>query len=262
MASTEDEHPHTVKHTERIQEYCQKQGIEFYQLTPEMGYHPDSWAGGLRGHYEKYDVIMSKAMRNKSCSDSLKIRPIYNFLSEYVNREFLHGMSRPQGKVALKEYAIRYGKIRVLLGITHEEQSRIDESKSFSAWMDICVEKTYPLVEMKYDRKCCQEYIREAGYQVPYPSNCMLCPFLSKIELLWLYRNYPDDFEYWLEREKAKIEKFRAKTEKEGKNNHGVWGTKMLDTVLEEAISEYGHMSNAELDEYKFSHGHCVKSKF
>lgn len=42
----------------------------------------------------------------------------------------------------------------------------------------------------------------------------------------------------------------------------GVWGTKTLPEVLETAISKYGHFSDDELNDYKMSHGHCVKSKY
>lgn len=42
----------------------------------------------------------------------------------------------------------------------------------------------------------------------------------------------------------------------------GVFGKKLLPEILEEAIKEFGHLTDAELKEYKMSHGHCVKSKY
>ncbi len=44
--------------------------------------------------------------------------------------------------------------------------------------------------------------------------------------------------------------------------NFGVWGTKLLPEVLKEAEEKFGHWSIEALTDYKFSHGHCVMSKY
>jgi len=85
----------------------------------------------------------------------------------------------------------------------------------------------------------------------------MLCPFMHKKELLLLSRNSPEWFAKWVELEDNKI---LAHSHVE--TNLGVWGEKRLPEILEEAILEYGHMSTEELLTHRFSHGHCVQSKY
>ncbi|MEQ8882647.1 MAG: phosphoadenosine phosphosulfate reductase family protein [Cytophagales bacterium] len=263
FSDTLNEHPHTYQYLNYIQKICKTNHIEFTWLKPEMGYHPDSWSGGLEGHYQKYNVIISKAMRRKSCSSALKIQPIYNYLSEYVNKEFLYGLSQPKQKIALKDYAIRYGKIRVLIGISSEEASRRIKEGSFSKWMDIAIEKRYPLVDIKYGRSDCQKYIRRSDYQVPYPSNCIMCPFASRKDILWLHRNHPEQLRQWFRHEQNKLSKFRDQQALRGQNNHTVFGHDLtLDDILQEAINEFGHLTNSELSHDKFSHGHCVQTSY
>lgn len=78
------------------------------------------------------------------------------------------------------------------------------------------------------------------------------------MEILWLYRNLPEEFEQWIYHEKRKLEK----NKNNGKRNLGVKGEKDLNQVLEEAIAEFGHLTDQELDDYKMSHGHCVMSSY
>lgn len=263
FADTGNEHPHTYRYLEYVRSVCKQHKIEFYHLSPADGYHSDSWSAGLDGHYARYQVIMSKAMRSKSCTHGLKINPIYNFLSEYVNEHFLHGMSQPLRKIALKDYAIRYGKINVLLGISAEEAGRRIKEYTGDKWMQISVRKLYPLADIEMTRKNCQDKITELGYEVPFPSNCIMCPFASKKEILWLYRTMPGELERWYQYEQAKLNKFAQQQADRGKNNHTVWGgSKSLKDILKEAEEEFGHLTNEELEEYKFSHGHCVVSAY
>jgi len=145
------------------------------------------------------------------------------------------------------------------------------------------------------NRAACQEYIKSVGHTVPLPSTCILCPWMGDIELLWLYRFRKTDFDAWVQIEQNKIENNRhmdnapvyawdagekkrkavydhqtsAWIHPEGKEpiswtnkNCGVWATKLLPQKLKQVIEKYGHMSDAELTEYKMSHGHCVMSKY
>jgi len=172
-------------------------------------------------------------------------------------------MSQPLRKGALKDYAIRYGKVRVLLGISCEESSRRIKTHSNGKWMDLTIEKRYPLVDIKYNRRDCQQYISSLNYKVPFPSNCRFCPFLSPKELLWLYRNHPNDFKNWSNHEANKLRKFAIQQQLRGQNNHTVFGNDLtLDEVLQQAIKEFGHLSDEALSKEKFTHGHCVLSSY
>jgi hypothetical protein len=256
MSDTGDEHPSTYKHVEEIKRFCKARGIEFVHLTPDLGFHYPSWRS-LRGFYNLKKTVGSKAFP-KTCTDKLKIQPIYRFLDQWIATRY--GLSRAtRGKKAIREYAKRSGKIRMLIGIAAGEERRIaDPSRDQSKWRRDSVQMIYPLVELGMDRQACQLFIQSIGHTVPYPSNCMLCPFMSLQELLWLHTFYPDDFQDWVRIERNKI----LANQHMGSRNLGVWGRKLLPEKLEEAKERFGHMTPDELDQYKMSHGHCVMSRY
>lgn len=253
FSDTRDEHPETYQHLDYIRELCHEHDIEFAWIK---GHKTGAWGDGLRGWMQTMRGLMSKAFP-KSCTDQLKIRPIYRYLETWLERSY--GLQpRPQKRIYY-DFLHRYGKIRVILGIAAGEESRISGSSPHK-WMNECLEKVYPLVELSMDRSACQRYIREIDQPLPPPSNCMLCPFMSEIELLWLYRFYPADYNDWVELEKEKLNHWAAL----GDRNVGVWGKPGLNLpqVLARAQQRYGNLSDVQLQDYKMSHGHCVKSKF
>lgn len=292
MSDTGDEHPKTYAHIEETKAFCAKHGIEFHFLTSDLGYHSDAWRN-LRHQYNRNKSVGSKVYM-KTCTTNLKISPIYKWLAEWVANEY--GFEFKE-KRSLVEFAKAYGKIRVLLGIAKREEGRVspnyslDDYRRFTKirkaraiarkrckelgirakfrgkapdlqkWFVEAIEKVYPLIDLGMDRQACQDYIRLAGHTVPPPSNCMLCPFMSEIELLWLQRNHPEDYEDWVRIERAKIEE-HARRGTPPEKNFGVWSTKLLPEKLMEAEAKHGHMTNADLDEYKMSHGHCVGSVY
>lgn len=254
MADTGDEHPATVKHVAHTVEFCKEHGIEFVHITPDMGFHTGDWAGGLRGFYKAGNRIGSKAYP-KTCTDKLKVQPIYKFVDSWVAEQYGIPGTR---KAPMKRFVEKHGKIRVLIGIAGGEEKRVAGATTGIVWMDQCIDRVYPLVDLAMDRKACQEYIASVGQEVPPPSNCILCPFMSEIELLWLYRSMPDSYQDWVEMEANKLKA----NEHLGERNLGVWGRKTLPQKLEDAEAKHGHMTMDELNEYKMSHGHCVASKY
>src|SRR5690606_12029267 len=82
MANTGNEHPHTYRHIRYINQLCKKHGIEFHFLTSKMGYHPTTWKS-LIHQFKRNNTVMSVAFP-RSCSDNLKIKPLYNFLDHYI----------------------------------------------------------------------------------------------------------------------------------------------------------------------------------
>lgn len=257
MADTGNEHQETYDHVMYIRGLCEAHKIPFYFLRGSMGLTSPSWMKGLVGFYEINNAIGSKAFP-KTCTDKLKITPIYNWLDSYLRSVW--GMPGNGRKQSIIEFAKRHGRISVLLGIAKGEETRASTNdQSFAKWMRDCIDKKYPLIDLGMDRQACQDYIQEVGKDVPIPSNCILCPFMSLQELLYLYRNMPEWYHKWVELEANKI---KANSHLDPKKNLGVWGVKRLPEVLEEAIQKYGHMTNEELREYKMSHGHCVKSKY
>lgn len=275
MSDTGNEHPHTYSHISFVENLCRRNEIAFCFITSDLGYHPKTWPS-LTAQFEKNSTIMSLAFP-RTCTDNLKIKPLYNYLDHYIACRYYGytGQAIPKRKNFIKQFVKDHGKINVILGIAAGEEKRIakSENKSKKAqqlnlfkkyrdpipkWMTESIEKSYPLVEEGMDRNACQIYIRSVGLPLPYPSNCIMCPYLSKVELLWLYTFIPSEFYRWVAYEKDKLEKCQGKT----KRNLGVKGEKTLEEILEEAKQEFGHMTDEQLDEYKMSHGHCVLSSF
>lgn len=253
FSDTGDEHPATYQHLQYVERFCREHGIEFVHLKPEMGFHSPLWRD-LRSFYRRTGTCGSKAYR-KSCTDNLKLKPIYRFLETYLGEHYGVPVGRKRG---FYEFARRFGPVRMLIGLAAGEESRVAGSDPHP-WRAKTVEKVYPLIELGWDRAACQAFIRKAGHPVPPPSNCMLCPYLSLQELLWLERFYPDDYREWVEIEVMKFQKF---SHLPAEKNLGVWGRKLLPAKLEEAKRLYGHLSDADLHEWKFSHGHCVGSRY
>jgi 3'-phosphoadenosine 5'-phosphosulfate sulfotransferase (PAPS reductase)/FAD synthetase len=254
MAATLDEHPETNVAVEAAKVFCREQSIEFVHITPDMGFHGGKWQG-YRQFLMATNTCGSKAFR-KTCTDNLKIKPIYRFLEQWLAKNY--GV-RSALKKGFYDFAAKYGKIKVLIGIAKGEESRC--GAPLEKWAQMTTERVYPLIDLGMDRQGCQDYIAACNKPVPPPSNCMLCPFMSEIELLWLYHNYQADYNAWVILEQNKIDRFRREGLADDKNL-GVWGRKLLPQKLQEAKVRYAHMTIADINEYKMSHGHCVKSKY
>ncbi|OJV50986.1 MAG: hypothetical protein BGO31_10995 [Bacteroidetes bacterium 43-16] len=207
MSNTGNEHPHTYAHVDFIAEFCLLHGIEFYLIDHSMGYHPRNWST-LQDNFRIYDTVMSVAFP-KVCTDNLKIKPLYGFLDHYIAKKYFGYVlaQPPKGKKYIKQFRKKHGTIQVLIGIAAGEENRIAKSNNrlrkamqldlFKkvriprlTWMDNCITKIYPLTELKMNRHACQQYILAVGLPLPFPFNCLMCPFASKIEILWLYRKY------------------------------------------------------------------------
>jgi len=254
MADTRNEHHDTNIHVDKCWDLCDKHDIPFYMVKP-LEFASGDWKEGYVSFLEKGDRIGSKCFP-KTCTDNLKIKPIYKFLERYVH---LYYKTKKEGrKESIKEFASKYGKIDVLIGIARGEEKRASTNEeSPHKWMRDSINKVYPLLELGMDRQDCQNYISGTGSIIPPPSNCILCPFMSHQELLYLARYKKEWYLKWVQLEANKI-----KANSHVENNMGVWGKKLLPEVLKIAEEKYGHMSYEDLVEYKMSHGHCVKSKY
>jgi len=255
MANTGNENQETLDHVKEIEKLCADHKIDFFFLE-DYTYTSDSWKGGLIKFYEKGNRIGSKAFP-KTCTDKLKIQPIYKFLEIYIHEKY--NTAKVGRKAATKEFTEVNGKIDVIIGIAKGEEKRASTNEeSPSKWMRECVNKVYPLIIEQMDRQACQDYIKSVGHELPIPSVCILCPFMNDIELLYLYRLKRTWFDKWVQLEANKI----AANQHKGEKNLGVWGATLLPAKLEEVTKKYGHMTNDDLIEYKMSHGHCVQSKY
>lgn len=254
MSDTGNEHQETYDYVRKnVPDVCKVAKSDWQLITPDMGYHATNWES-LQGYFTHYTAIASKAYP-KSCTDKLKLVPIYRFLEDYLGKKYGVKTGRKRG---LYEYVERFGKLKVMIGITAEEaKRRVGDRSGEPIWSQKCIDKVYPLVDLGLTRHDCQEIIRSYGREVPLPSNCMMCPFVSPVELLWLWTFRREEYDKWVVFEQKKLERCKDLKEK----NYGVNGLKTLPQVLAEAQKKYADWTNDQLWAYKMTHGHGVCSK-
>ncbi|MFW9927951.1 MAG: hypothetical protein ACFFD1_01005 [Candidatus Thorarchaeota archaeon] len=269
MSDTQDEHGHTYQEVERVRGICAVEGIEFYFITESAeregvsGYHPQSWPGLIQ-FYERTTTIGSKAYP-KSCTDNLKVTPIYNLIEEKLYEWYpqLIGPGKAGRKQAFHRFSRWFGqgKLGVMIGIARGEEKRIKKSVTGKKWFDENVTRLFPLIDyFGWSREDCQAAIARRGEPVPYPSYCQRCPFATMPEILWLWRFKRAEYEEWVVLEAAKIDKWAALGQEPDKNI-GVFPGQRLPQVLVAAQRLYGHLSDQELDALKQA-GHCVASVY
>lgn len=259
MSDTGDEHDYTIKYVEYIKKVCKQHNIEFHHLTSDKGYHRKSWTGLIEWQKRTGNIVM---LGVKSCTDNLKIVPIYKFLDEWVSKKY--DLPYNGRKQSIKAFRDKFSQnINVIIGISKGEEKRIKKAKEreydikTSQWKS-CITPIYPLIDLEMGRTECQDFIRSCNHPVPPPSNCMRCPYMSDVELLWLNYYHPGKVIEWAELEETKMNKFKDSDKK----NCGVFSsTKTIWDKLENAQNKHGHLTHKELDEYKFNHG-CVKSRY
>jgi hypothetical protein len=185
-ADTNNEHDDTIAYRAWTSSYCRERGIYFKTIYGSMGYHPGAWAGGLTAQWDAHSTVGSVAFPS-TCSDSLKITPIYAYLADLMHE--LYGF-RSGRKAEYYEYCDRFGeKLPVIIGFGRGEESRagiateVDRDQtSFidligaadvvqkpgrHLWMDRTINKVYPLIDIGFDRSDVQAYLRSRNLPVP-----------------------------------------------------------------------------------------------
>ena len=275
MSDTGDEFDATYAHVKATQERCIEAGVEFVFITYDMGFHSESWKT-LRHFYRSKGTIGSKAFP-KTCTDRLKLQPIYRFLEHWLSERYGVQCNNKKG---IREFAARYGKIQMMIGISKGEENRVsDPANNSNRWYRDSIETIYPLIDLGMDRSACQDYLHARDMYV-IPSNCKACPFLSLQELEYLRRFENESLQDWLNLEQAKLEKHKDKnnvivTDKAGEivyakdgtpkttnKNYGVFGVKPLPVKIQEAKEKFVDWSDESIAEYRYSHGHCVATAY
>lgn len=253
-SDTGNEHDHTYEAVQFVKQLCRENFIEFHWVTPDMGFHPKTWQS-LTYQYERNSSIGSAAFR-QTCTDNLKIKVVNNFIEQWLKDKYGY---EGRNKIAYHKYMDEFNDpIRLILGFAAGEESRTGNGNKFDPkWKQRAMLRYFPLIEIGATRQTCIDY-NEANIDMKiYPSNCKLCFYQSDQEVLWLFRNDPDTFYHWVAMEKKKLEKYAGVSK-----NNGVFGKITLEEKLAKAQKLYGDWSDERLDEYKYSHGHCIKSKY
>jgi hypothetical protein len=205
FANTHNEHPYTYYYIDTvIKPLCKAHNIEFVQIDNDMGYHGNTWKS-LTGQWENNHPTIGSLSFNATCSHNLKLQPQFRFVEQWLVKNYKEIVNR-KNKVNYKQFSKIYGKIRWLVGIARQEESRIADPNNVEVWRKQSIVIEYPLLDVGYNRKDCQNYIESTGYEIPLPSNCMYCPFAcNDMEILWLESNYPKQFQKWVQYESKKL---------------------------------------------------------
>jgi hypothetical protein len=259
FSDTGNEHRSTYEHLEATEDrLAGREDVTFIWIQPGSQYHRESWPS-LEEHFAANNTIGSKGFV-KACSENLKPSVIYKRLEEALAERFGFPCGRKRGLYRYKEH---FGRLPVMLGIAKGEERRAKGNDTGPTWMQRCINRVYPLIELGLGRTDCQEVIRELAGEVPFPSMCRFCPFKSDRQVLLMSRRDPEGLERWMELEQNKIDAWAERTAAKGTKNHGVWTDgRLLPDVLEDARAEYGHLTTEELEADFFSHGHCVSSTY
>lgn len=297
MADTGDEHEHTKEHLKEIRALCERFDIPFFHIGPQHGYYSPSWTDvltpQLRSEDDEFEPTLIQA-GTKSCTINVKVAPIYKFVDHFIGHVKGYTDKKDQpwqrwtrgggyGQKAIVKFHEDHGKINVLIGFAHGEEKRINSAKALEETAFKKMDKTnarcfvkrfFPLADMMMDRQACQKFIMSCAGSVPYPSNCVLCPYMAMEELLWLNLHHEDRMNQWMEIEEAKIARFEAKRDPDGNiyskkgnviDNQGVYrGKETLREKLAKVKEKYSHMTRDELikflDDFKMNHSNCGSS--
>lgn len=248
------EHPHTYAAVAYCKALCAANGINFQWVTPDMGFHPATWQS-LTYQYERNGSIGSASFQ-QTCTDNLKVKVVNNATEHWIKSK--HGLAGLCKRSYYEFVALNGEPIRLILGFAKGEEHRIKNGNQFDPkWKKDTMVRHYPLIEDGIGRQDCITY-NAANLPIKvFPSNCMMCFYQSDQEVLWLFRNHTAVFNEWVRLESNKLEKYKHK-----EKNFGVYGKITLTEKLAKAQSLYGHWTDEELNDYKFSHGHCIKSKY
>jgi hypothetical protein len=130
---------------------------------------------GLIGQWETNGTIGASSFP-PSCSDSLKIAPIWKRVEDIIESECGFRAGQQKG---LKAFAQVHGKIRCIIGFARSEEKRVADpiaqltllgeqpKAERNAWMREAVERVYPLIEIGWNRADVQQYLVSVGAPVP-----------------------------------------------------------------------------------------------
>jgi hypothetical protein len=270
FADTHTEAPETYDYLERVlKPFCKEHELKFIHISNDMGYHGDTWLS-LSTQWENGERrTIGSVAYPKTCTANLKIQPQFRLVEGWLLQ--FDGVTKNSRKAGYVQFAKLYGRIRWLIGFAKGEERRIfDVKKETALWKKQSITTEYPLIKEGMDRQACQDYIKSVGMEVPFPSCCYKCPYASELEIYWLSKAYPDKFDEWVVEEQAKLD---DPLNKVAERNLGVNGklhkngerkgeaVTLLDT-LAQAKEKYPNITLRELEEHRFSHGHCVVSSY
>lgn len=153
FADTGGELPETYAFIDKvIMPFCKNKDIEYIMVR--------SHHGTLESYCLQKRIIPYRMLR--WCSDKFKKKPIIDFIKSHYD-----------------------GEVQVMMGIDYGEFHRMKTSDKKG------ISNIFPLVDLKLDRKGCEDIIKSQGYDIPVKSGCYFCPFQPKSRLKWVLTEHP-----------------------------------------------------------------------
>jgi len=165
FSDTGGERPETYAFIDEFSLWLQERGLPGI-ITVKKGGMQET----LEENCLRKEMLPSIAYGFKTCSEKYKIRAQEKFVRHYEPT-----------KAILKAG----GKLVKVIGYDAGEGRRAKqyEHKEYDYW--------YPLIEWGWERKKCEQVVREAGFR-PAKSSCFFCPSMTKREILQLRQEHPD----------------------------------------------------------------------
>ncbi len=116
-----------------------------------------------------------KGMGIRQCTASYKVETIMKVVRKELGYE--------KGQHVKKDV-----NVDMLLGISQDEIYRVKNSRYHY------VTHEYPLIDKKFSRKDCKDWMKKFNYPMPERSACYYCPYHSDNYWLWLKNNHENEF--------------------------------------------------------------------
>ena len=175
FANLGNEWAETYQHLEFIKSICEREGIEYVELTPKV-LRGKKLFGENREYNQLLPYLMDvKAVPGKApngkrlCTELFKVKTIQEYLKQRFPGEDL----------------------TVLIGFGSDERNRIARGENtVPGWTN-----RFVLDEAEMCRCRVIEYLREIGWPVPRRSGCTFCPFSKKMDFQIQREVYPEAWE-------------------------------------------------------------------
>lgn len=166
FADTGGEFPDTYEYIARyIMPLCENNNIPFITVKKQPT---------LYDYCYERKILPSRRLR--WCTEKWKIKPIHKAIYERAKSN-------------------NTKSVNMLLGIAYDEIERINDNRIRKYNKTLQINVCYPLVDLKWKREDCINYITKCGYPIPVKSGCYFCPFTNSRGWIRLKNNYPTLFE-------------------------------------------------------------------
>lgn len=178
FADTHQEPQYVYDHHDKMKTIAEEHGVTWIVVSAgDLGeIDLAAMAGEAKGVHVPYFTQLdgNKGMLARTCTRHFKIDPIRKAI-----RSQILGLTRGQRSIT---------EVNMMIGISFEERTRMTTPKE--KWL----KHQYPLVERHITRLMCEDWLKEAGYEIPRKSACVFCPYRSREQWREMKLQEPAEF--------------------------------------------------------------------